>query len=282
MFTYPRVCSLCQRLFESPCSHGRHQPYTHDRIVPCPGCSFEKHAHSHLSQIIPPLPKGRRGRPPSLATQLAAAAAAVGSDPQDGNWEPPRAAAAGGAAAIVDYGQLLEQQQQPQQQLQEQPPPYTLDPDRLNALAVREQQLSALQMVRFELENLRLLADQVHRREKLKHQVSVQGITGGNGCCAGDAANTMPSSLWQQLQVLPGSCTSFEPEAGCMDVAKQLMDDGVGKIVPLPGCIWGVGCLVFAPNFKRGVESCELAHVSFPGLLSTTASINCVCHTGCL
>ena len=45
------------------------------------------------------------------------------------------------------------------------------DPARLAALAVREQQLAALQGVRMELESVRLLADQVNRREKLKKQV---------------------------------------------------------------------------------------------------------------
>lgn len=47
------------------------------------------------------------------------------------------------------------------------------DPARLAALAGREQQLLSLQGVRLELERVRLLADQVRRREKIKHQVGV-------------------------------------------------------------------------------------------------------------
>jgi hypothetical protein len=56
-------------------------------------------------------------------------------------------------------------QQQQQQYM------YMPDPQRLATLAIREQQLAALQGARFELESLRLLVDMARRREKLKVQV---------------------------------------------------------------------------------------------------------------
>jgi hypothetical protein len=59
-------------------------------------------------------------------------------------------------------------QQQQQQQMYGAMP----DPHSLASLAIREQQLMALQGVRMELESLRLLADQVRRREKFKNLVS--------------------------------------------------------------------------------------------------------------
>jgi hypothetical protein len=75
------------------------------------------------------------------------------------------------AAAAADPYQQQQMQQMQFTYVQQQQLGMPPDPARLAALAVREQQLAALQGVRMELESVRLLADQVNRREKLKKQV---------------------------------------------------------------------------------------------------------------
>lgn len=121
-------------------------------------------------QAIPPLPK-RRGRPPASA----------GDGAFLGEGDPW--GAAGATPARSGDSSYSQQYSQQQQQQQPRPPP---DPQRLAALAAREQQLGALQTVRMELEGFRLLSDQVRRREKLKSQVWAGFVVCGRlapGCC---------------------------------------------------------------------------------------------------
>lgn len=104
---------------------------------------------------VPEVPKPRRGRPPA------------------------------GAYNLDDYDETAEQQQPDQAAAAATgpvapaaPSAVNIDPAVLQALAVKEQKIWILQGVRFELETLRMLADQVKRREKVKLQVSgwVQGL----------------------------------------------------------------------------------------------------------
>lgn len=53
------------------------------------------------------------------------------------------------------------------------PAPVEIDAAVLQALALKEQKIWVLQGVRYELETLRMLADQVKRRERIKVQVGV-------------------------------------------------------------------------------------------------------------
>lgn len=107
-----------------------------------------------------PLPKRRGGR-----TASAAASGDNGTtlSVEHDTW--------GSAAAAADPYQQQQMQQMQFSYAQQQQLGMPPDPARLAALAVREQQLAALQGVRMELESVRLLADQVNRREKLKKQV---------------------------------------------------------------------------------------------------------------
>lgn len=111
------------------------------------------------------MPKGHRGRQ----------AASGGDGSILGDQDAWVAAAAAGDGHAGNDSSYPYQQQQQEEELyaQQQQQVYAVmpDPNRLANLAIREQQLAALQGVRMELESFRLLSDQVRRREKFKVQV---------------------------------------------------------------------------------------------------------------
>jgi hypothetical protein len=129
---------------------------------------------SCLPQLMLAPPKPKRGRPSNsdkaAAAAMAAAAAAAAEQQQqylDGEDLQQQSYSEGVAAQPLHYAAAAAAWLPLEQQQQQQP-----DPEVLQALAVKEQQLADLQRVRFELETLRLLVDQIRKREKFKMLVS--------------------------------------------------------------------------------------------------------------
>lgn len=77
-----------------------------------------------------------------------------------------------GAFSMEDYDDSADLLPTPTAAAPVLPPPVEIDPAVLQATALKEKKIWMLLGVRFELETLRMLADQVKRREKIKVQVS--------------------------------------------------------------------------------------------------------------